>query len=575
MALTRATGKQVTVKNSGTGSVVRNVQDKLEEFVSVKDFGAVGDGVTDDTAAIQAAIAYCLTTNKQIYYPAGTYLVTNFHKKAGAFHYGDYAQWKIGSTLIPIPLYNDTTWGDYTIYVDATSGSDSANCGLTAGTAYKTIQYAWDSIPTTVRNNVTIQLADGTYDTSSISAASQPRPSILWGKGKITTLRSTSTGSDVDAAIKITGNSSDATAVKIKCTSEYTYGVYINKGNVALTHLTIEGDGANTTSALLVAHRTDTYIHTKTIILDGVNKTTTTYGAYAESSGQIELTDSLVKRCKTGLGSLTGGDYVGFSAGSNYGIITDCTAGFVLAQGSGVVYSGMAGDTSMVNSCTRGIVAINGSSIEIRGSGTGNRPLIESTTNIESGSSLEATYAAFNSAVYLSSSSARVNTVDYQSPIIVRASQIWMSRTNSYVSPNTANDAARPLDLIYGSSAYYSGTNNFVGASGGYVAKNYNSQLSFSSNNQVLSTTPDTDNYNVTGGSANRLLCEISSVNVEEGRVIYVDGDSWNVQFNGAGTHMEFDTPFYLGASAGSYSGAIFKMRNGKWRLVALGEVRV
>lgn len=36
---------------SGTGAVARTVQDKLREVVSVKDFGAVGDGITDDTAA--------------------------------------------------------------------------------------------------------------------------------------------------------------------------------------------------------------------------------------------------------------------------------------------------------------------------------------------------------------------------------------------------------------------------------------------------------------------------------------------------------------------------------------------
>ena len=62
---------------SGTGAVPTTVQAKLRESVSVKDFGAVGDGVTDDTAAIQSAINAAIATKKTLLLNSGIYKITS------------------------------------------------------------------------------------------------------------------------------------------------------------------------------------------------------------------------------------------------------------------------------------------------------------------------------------------------------------------------------------------------------------------------------------------------------------------------------------------------------------------
>jgi len=72
MPQTKPTSEQVTFLAAGTGASQRTVLDKLRDVVSVKDFGAVGDGTTDDTVAINAALA----AHASVYLPVGTYRTT-------------------------------------------------------------------------------------------------------------------------------------------------------------------------------------------------------------------------------------------------------------------------------------------------------------------------------------------------------------------------------------------------------------------------------------------------------------------------------------------------------------------
>lgn len=82
MPQTKPTSEQVTFLASGTGASQRTVLDKLSDVVSVKDFGAVGDGIiatgagTDNSSAFQAAINNS-GANASIYVPPGIYKLSS------------------------------------------------------------------------------------------------------------------------------------------------------------------------------------------------------------------------------------------------------------------------------------------------------------------------------------------------------------------------------------------------------------------------------------------------------------------------------------------------------------------
>jgi hypothetical protein len=71
---------KIDFKNGGatpTGAINRTINEKAQETISVKDFGAKGDGSTDDTTALQNALLYLKNLGGGVLtIPSGTYVYT-------------------------------------------------------------------------------------------------------------------------------------------------------------------------------------------------------------------------------------------------------------------------------------------------------------------------------------------------------------------------------------------------------------------------------------------------------------------------------------------------------------------
>lgn len=66
---------EITTQQNITGAVLRTQRDKNMDVLSIKDFGAKGDGVTDDAAAINLALS---GGNRKVIFPDGNYLIKSY-----------------------------------------------------------------------------------------------------------------------------------------------------------------------------------------------------------------------------------------------------------------------------------------------------------------------------------------------------------------------------------------------------------------------------------------------------------------------------------------------------------------
>jgi hypothetical protein len=148
----------ISFLQAGSGAVVRTAQSKMRDVVSVKDFGAVGDGVADDTVAIQAAINYLESTATPpsagpgavtLFFPFGLYILTDalIVTKSLSFVGEGHSEYSTGARLIqntfakdhfkvqPIAVGCSVSWDNLTMTANGGGGTGGSCINVTKTTA--------------------------------------------------------------------------------------------------------------------------------------------------------------------------------------------------------------------------------------------------------------------------------------------------------------------------------------------------------------------------------------------------------------------------------------------------------
>jgi hypothetical protein len=121
------TSESVVVATGSSAS--RSLGDRFGETVNVKDFGAVGDGSTNDAPAIRAAVAYAVANNKAVYFPSGTYELATFTDGTGSYSRNFGSTGQVKKDIINVTNSTDTLrqlvlFGDRAILTSGLWGDD-------------------------------------------------------------------------------------------------------------------------------------------------------------------------------------------------------------------------------------------------------------------------------------------------------------------------------------------------------------------------------------------------------------------------------------------------------------------
>lgn len=178
---------------ASANAAARSAQAKMRDFVSLKDFGAVGDGATDDTVAINRFLA-ATGNNLAGYIPSGTYRFTAPLNAVVANNITIYGPGYLLYTGVAAPASDLLTFGDGVSlyqYLDLSFGGIGSSTALTANFAVRVKKFVGVNIDTIINGPVGNQgnLYQGIWfdNTSTINLGTSQfyttAKNILWNNG--------------------------------------------------------------------------------------------------------------------------------------------------------------------------------------------------------------------------------------------------------------------------------------------------------------------------------------------------------------------------------------------------------
>lgn len=168
---TKLTTNQMTFQSALAGGATRSLQTKFGDLLSVKDFGAVGDGVADDTTAFGNAA----NAGSVVLVPAGTYLVTTTIGTGAFLAIGSVTitgagsitnMSKVGDALVTAG--NATIGGTAAVTGNTTVGGNATVSGNATVTGNVVVDgnVSTNAAPLTITSNVDV---DATLDADNLS----------------------------------------------------------------------------------------------------------------------------------------------------------------------------------------------------------------------------------------------------------------------------------------------------------------------------------------------------------------------------------------------------------------------